>query len=42
MTTPSLSLRLAFAVMVGYHQPIVYFVPDWQLKNGPVPKVEQR
>ena len=22
----------------GYHQPIVYFVPEWTLKNGPVAK----
>ena len=28
--------RLLWAV--GYRQPIVYFVPDWKLKNGPVPK----
>ena len=28
--------RLLWAI--GYHQPIVYFVPDWKLKNGPVPK----
>jgi len=28
--------RLLWAV--GYHQPIVYFVPDWTWKNGPVPK----
>ena len=27
--------RLLWAI--GYHQPIVYFVPDWKLKNGPVP-----
>lgn len=28
--------RLLWAV--GYRQPIVYFVPDWKLKNGPVSK----
>ena len=28
--------RLLWAV--GYHQPIVYYVPEWKLKNGPVPK----
>jgi len=28
--------RLLWAI--GYHQPTVYYVPDWQLKNGPVPK----
>lgn len=22
---------------IGYHQPIVYFMPEWRLKNGPVP-----
>ena len=26
--------RLLWAV--GYHQPIVYFVPEWKMKNGPV------
>lgn len=34
--TEVIASRLLWAV--GYHQPIVYFVPDWQLKNGPVPK----
>jgi len=28
--------RLLWAI--GYHQPTVYYVPDWKLKNGPVPK----
>ena len=28
--------RLLWAI--GYHQPILYFVPEWKLKNGPVPK----
>lgn len=28
--------RLLWAV--GYHQPIVYFVPEWRMKNGPVSK----
>ena len=27
--------RLLWAI--GYHQPIVYFVPVWTLKNGPIP-----
>jgi len=27
--------RLLWAV--GYYQPIVYFMPEWKLKNGPVP-----
>ena len=27
--------RLLWAV--GYHQPIVYYVPEWKLMNGPVP-----
>ena len=28
--------RLLWAI--GYHQPTVYYVPDWKLKNGPVPR----
>jgi hypothetical protein len=28
--------RLLWAV--GFHQPIVYFVPEWQMTNGPVSK----
>lgn len=28
--------RLLWAV--GYHQPIVYFVPEWKMKGGPVSK----
>lgn len=28
--------RLLWAV--GYHQPIVYYLPEWRLKNGPVPR----
>lgn len=28
--------RLLWAV--GYRQPIVYFMPDWKMKNGPVPQ----
>jgi len=27
--------RLLWAV--GFHQPVVHFVPEWKLKNGPVP-----
>ena len=33
--TEVIASRLLWAI--GYHQPIVYFVPDWKLKNGPVP-----
>ena len=28
--------RLLWAV--GYHQPVVYFVPEWRMKDGPVSK----
>lgn len=34
--TEVVASRLLWAV--GYRQPITYFVPDWKLKNGPVPK----
>jgi len=33
--TEVVASRLLWAV--GYHQPIVYFVPEWKLTNGPVP-----
>lgn len=33
--TEVVASRLLWAV--GYHQPIVYFMPEWRLKNGPVP-----
>ncbi len=33
--TEVVASRLLWAV--GYHQPIVYFMPDWTLKDGPVP-----
>ena len=32
--TEVMASRLLWAV--GYHQPVVYFVPQWKLKNGPV------
>ena len=32
--TEVLASRLLWAV--GYHQPVVYFMPEWKLKNGPV------
>ena len=32
--TEVMASRLLWAV--GYHQPVVYFVPEWKLKNGPV------
>ncbi|MFA5910973.1 MAG: hypothetical protein WC815_19525 [Vicinamibacterales bacterium] len=28
--------RLLWAV--GYHQPVVYYLPEWRLTNGPVPR----
>ena len=34
--TEVVSSRLLWAV--GYRQPIVYFVPEWKLTNGPMPK----
>lgn len=34
--TEVITSRLLWAV--GYHQPIVYFVPEWQMKGGPVSK----
>jgi hypothetical protein len=33
--TEVVASRLLWAV--GYHQPIVYYVPEWKLTNGPVP-----
>jgi hypothetical protein len=32
--TEVMASRLLWAI--GYHQPVVYFVPEWQMKNGPV------
>ena len=32
--TEVMASRLLWAV--GYHQPVVYFVPEWRMKNGPV------
>ena len=32
--TEVMASRLLWAI--GYHQPIVYFVPEWKMKNGPV------
>jgi hypothetical protein len=32
--TEVMASRLLWAV--GYHQPVVYFVPEWKMKNGPV------
>jgi hypothetical protein len=32
--TEVMASRLLWAI--GYHQPIVYFVPEWTMKNGPV------
>ena len=32
--TEVMASRLLWAV--GYHQPIVYFVPEWKMKDGPV------
>jgi hypothetical protein len=34
--TEVVTSRLLWAV--GFHQPVVYFVPEWQMKNGPVSK----
>jgi hypothetical protein len=34
--TEVVTSRLLWAV--GFHQPIVYFVPEWQMTNGPVSK----
>ena len=34
--TEVITSRLLWAV--GYHQPIVYFVPEWRMKGGPVSK----
>ena len=34
--TEVITSRLLWAV--GYHQPIVYFVPEWKMTNGPVSK----
>lgn len=33
--TEVVASRLLWAV--GFHQPIVHYLPDWKLKNGPVP-----
>ena len=32
--TEVLASRVLWAI--GYHQPVVYFVPEWTMKNGPV------
>ena len=32
--TEVMASRLLWAV--GYHQPVVYFMPEWKMKNGPV------
>ena len=32
--TEVMASRLFWAI--GYHQPVVYFVPEWTMKNGPV------
>ena len=34
--TEVVSSRILWAA--GYHQPVLYFVPEWTLKNGPVAK----
>jgi hypothetical protein len=34
--TEVITSRLLWAV--GYHQPVVYFVPEWRMKDGPVSK----
>jgi len=33
--TEVVASRLLWAV--GFHQPVVHYLPDWKLKNGPVP-----